>query len=409
MCNGSCEACDIAPKLGTCTKVPMGQQPHGTIHAACNGSGVCKGSCDGTDSGCSYPTVTCASQTCSMGTLSLMSSCNGAGTCNGQTTASCNGFACNNTGGCYATCTADAQCGTGLYCHTDTQTCTATAPLGHVCSANVPCQSGTFCVNGYCCGTSSCGQCQTCGPSGSCAGSSATDGNTCSDGNMCTNGDKCQGGTCKGGTSTTCTAMDKCHVAGTCNSATGTCSNPVAQGATCTAGQACLAWYVDCDADGFGVSNGTPVYSCSQPPRPPAGMCVGPTLVPDYVSNNMDCCDQDPYAFPGATTGSYYATGCGNFDYNCDTHETPQYPIATCGGVTCAEYTSGPNAGTCYVSAGCGGCSLMNGACVSVSLPSGSTGGCGEPINLSSSTCYNTGPITCGVMTNPTSTMQPCL
>jgi hypothetical protein len=415
-CTGSCEACDVSPTQGTCTKVPSGA-PHGTTRTACAGTGVCKGTCNGTSTACVYPTITCASQTCSMGTLMLASSCNGAGSCNAQQSSSCNGLACNTSNACYGTCTSDAQCTSGLYCHTDTGACQSTAPLGHTCGGSVSCQAGLFCTNGYCCGTSTCPQCQACGSSGSCAASSTTNGATCSDGNLCTTNDSCQGGSCVGGAAVTCTAIDKCHVAGTCTPASGVCTNPVAPGASCSSGQACLAWYVDCDGDSYGAPGTTPVYSCNQPPRAGMGTCpVSPSVSPSYVSNNTDCCDHDSLTFPGQTMPQGYQNGCGNYDYNCDTHETPTYALQSCGavppgnGAGCSIYTSGPNLGLCYVSGGCAGCSIVNGECISILPDTDTTGACGSTLHYEPQTCYNTGPITCDVMTDTTMTvMQTCL
>ena len=44
-CGGSCQACDLSGSQGTCTTIPSGP-PHGS-RAACAGSGVCQGVCNG--------------------------------------------------------------------------------------------------------------------------------------------------------------------------------------------------------------------------------------------------------------------------------------------------------------------------------------------------------------------------
>jgi hypothetical protein len=121
-----------------------------------------------------------------------------------------------------------------------------------------------------------------------------------------------------------CTASDPCHVPGTCDKTTGICSNPLQPGATCQTGQTCIAWYPDCDVDGYGDKAGTPVYSCSSPtvsPACPGGSPTGTT----YVADHTDCCDTDKNAHPGQT--AYFTTedACGAttqtstpYDYNCD-------------------------------------------------------------------------------------------
>lgn len=97
-------------------------------------------------------------------------------------------------------CTQTAQCVAG--------TCTRTAAV--TCVAQDPCHVAGVCDSAL----------------GGCTNPPANDGATCQDGNACTTGDTCQAGTCIGGPSVTCTAMDACHFAGACDPATGQCSNP---------------------------------------------------------------------------------------------------------------------------------------------------------------------------------------
>jgi hypothetical protein len=109
-CTASCQACDVAGALGTCTTLTSGE-PHGS-RAACAGSGTCQGQCTGSTS-CTYSTAQCEPQSCSGGLEKTASSCNGAGSCNSQTSVACSGgLACNGTS-CYTSCSSDSQCAAG--------------------------------------------------------------------------------------------------------------------------------------------------------------------------------------------------------------------------------------------------------------------------------------------------------
>ena len=57
-CDSECNACDLANSVGSCSKVPVGQDPD----EECNGGGPCGGTCDGSGQ-CSFPinTLNCGS------------------------------------------------------------------------------------------------------------------------------------------------------------------------------------------------------------------------------------------------------------------------------------------------------------------------------------------------------------
>ena len=63
LCDGQCEACDVAGAEGAC--VPISGDPHGN-RDGCAGSGtVCAGTCDGESRAtCAYPTVECSAAEC---------------------------------------------------------------------------------------------------------------------------------------------------------------------------------------------------------------------------------------------------------------------------------------------------------------------------------------------------------
>ncbi|MCC6748052.1 MAG: hypothetical protein IT371_10365 [Deltaproteobacteria bacterium] len=90
------------------------------------------------------------------------------------------------------------------------------------------------------------------------------------------------------------------------------CVNGACQGCVPT------SYFFDADQDGFGDPK-TQYDTCSQPG-------------PYYVTNNTDCDDQDASAFP--TQAHFFQAptkGTNDFDYNCDSVETMQYPsLALC-------------------------------------------------------------------------------
>jgi hypothetical protein len=183
-CNGQCQACDGATP-GKCAAVSGA--PHGTQRAACGGSGVCAGACNGSDvTKCAFPTVQCAPQTCSNDTITFASTCS-QGSCVAPTPATqactsgqiCSGNSCNG-------CTLDSQCAANQYCD-NTGACKTRKGPGTACglkgSSNgdcyangncAECQSGN-CVDGWCCNTPCNGQCQNCSANpGSCQDTGST-------------------------------------------------------------------------------------------------------------------------------------------------------------------------------------------------------------------------------------------
>ncbi len=152
-CTGQCEACNIDP--GTCTQVtgdPVGSRD------ACDGTGICAGSCGSSRTECDYPTSVCSAQSCTGSTLSHVSMCDGAGTCPDPSTESCAPYACNGTS-CRTVCSGDSDCSAGNYCNAGV--CLSTKPKGYMCSATTECTSG-YCVDGYCCDMACNGQCEAC-------------------------------------------------------------------------------------------------------------------------------------------------------------------------------------------------------------------------------------------------------
>jgi hypothetical protein len=187
-CTGQCQACDVAGKVGTCSNVT------GATHggrAACTGTGICAGNCDGTGAACAYPSssTTCAAASCSGGTAHSTASCDGAGACGTQSSTSCGLFQCGATA-CLTICGTDTDCVASAFCSAGA--CVPKLTLGALCAGANACQSGN-CVDGVCCNTACNGTCQTCNQVGSVG--------TCSnvllgepDVSTCVSPNKCDGG-----------------------------------------------------------------------------------------------------------------------------------------------------------------------------------------------------------------------
>lgn len=128
-CEGQCQACDVAPNVGTCT--PVTGAPHGSKRPECaNGGKGCGGTCNGTDPlACSFPPATKA---CGDGCLdSSLTTCDGKGSC-GAATACGGSLTCATATECRSTCTADTDCIAGYACTADHKC----EPRSTACSAD---------------------------------------------------------------------------------------------------------------------------------------------------------------------------------------------------------------------------------------------------------------------------------
>ncbi len=127
-CDGQCEACDIKGVECTCTAAT--DPPHGT-RAACNGTGTCAGTCNGSDrTRCSYPTenVSCGPPGCENGS-NVTQGCDGIGSCSLIVGKSCSPYTCAGASGdagdagaatsCATTCAGDQDCAAGFTCNAD--------------------------------------------------------------------------------------------------------------------------------------------------------------------------------------------------------------------------------------------------------------------------------------------------
>jgi hypothetical protein len=234
-CTGTCSACNVTGKVGTCSPVPSGQPgPH---NGGCTNQGMtCGGSCDGAGN-CSYPTTEC-SKTCTPGTGGKVAveqdyDCM-SGSCSVPAMPiNCKTVNCKTVGTdsvCNDTCTMDSDCATGKYCNSS-GSCTASHGNGFACTTEDCKVTGcAFCKATTPCQTS--GQCcsATCPVTPSCSADKKTE--TFSPANAtCDNT-----GTC--GTSTTdCTAAG--YLCGTNPSGSGVCNTACAGDSDCASGYYC--------------------------------------------------------------------------------------------------------------------------------------------------------------------------
>ena len=261
-------------------------------------------------------TVQCRPPTCTAGTATVQAFCDGAGACPGPQTVTCALGACDTSGILCLGCGSDADCPAAEFCGT-AGSCVPDLGPGVTCQRVAQCASGS-CTDGVCCDTV-CGggaatDCVACSvaagaaANGTCA--PVTNGRACDDASLCTTSDACQAGTCVGGGTVTCTALDACHDVGTCNASTGVCSNPLKvngaacdDGNTCTSSDACQAGAcagtavapAPCDVPGTtGLVYQTelPESQCVRGTQPCGGVCAGytgPSAVETCDGIDNDC------------------------------------------------------------------------------------------------------------------------
>jgi len=226
LCDGTCEACDIAGSEGTCTDHAVGLDPEsecsGTSQDTCGQNGFCDGSgaCDLWAVG-----TVCVQQTCSGNTLYQDDTCDGSGACVDGGTVDCSPYVCNGDA-CRTNCSDDAHCVSGNYCTGGA--CVSKKPNGQVCIAGNECQSGS-CTDGVCCDTPCVGLCRSCALGGT-VGTCTNVGGGLDPDNECGLCRTCSGtGSCVNATDgtdpkaeCTATAQSTCGFDGECNG-TGGC------------------------------------------------------------------------------------------------------------------------------------------------------------------------------------------
>jgi hypothetical protein len=168
-CAGSCLACNVAGKVGTCSPVTAGTRDTACAQEAVRTCGL-DGTCDGAGACRKYPAGTvCLPGSCSGNNLSGAGSCDGRGTCQTGAGHSCGAYVCDGgSGACKTACSSNGDCVSPNTCAGGK--CGVWKALGQACAAGTECASGQ-CVDGACCSAVSCGPCATCnlpGAAGSC-------------------------------------------------------------------------------------------------------------------------------------------------------------------------------------------------------------------------------------------------
>ncbi|HEX7508686.1 MAG TPA: hypothetical protein VF550_18080, partial [Polyangia bacterium] len=180
-CTGSCQACNIAASLGTCTTLPANTAPLSS-HPQCTGTGVCAGKCSGSPD-CTFPPVSTACGTASCSSSNVYQ---GAGTCNAGACTLPSAKTCPN--GCVV------SSGGCTECKPSATGCSSTN-VPQLCDATGTWQNQTACLTGFTCTSGSC-TCTTPGKT-NCT-TACTD--LLSDPKNCgTCGHDCLGGACSAG------------------------------------------------------------------------------------------------------------------------------------------------------------------------------------------------------------------
>ncbi len=263
-CNGTCETCASAGRVGFCDPIPVGQDPGNECNteaaATCGRTGQCSGqrSCALYAQG-----TTCAQPSCAgSGSLNLLDTCDGAGSCADGGVVSCGAYACNAASAqCYTSCVTNTQCSgprvcdgpSGLCLLADGQFCVSDTECFHdACCSNVCRNLATDMAN---CGT--CGLACT-NPHGttSCAGAA------------CQPSCAFRWGSCDDDAANGCesslTTLEHC---GACDTA---CDLPNAT-ESCPNGTCALT---GCDA-GFSTCDGDASNGCEVAHATAGGACIG--------------------------------------------------------------------------------------------------------------------------------------
>ena len=115
-CTGQCQACDVEGSKGTCTTVPSGAPHKG--RNGCAGTARCQGTCNGSFADkCGFPgaATQCTAPSCTAGSSTTETTCNGAGSCTQPDTNTCLPYACGGLK-CRTQCASTADCAPGRQC-----------------------------------------------------------------------------------------------------------------------------------------------------------------------------------------------------------------------------------------------------------------------------------------------------
>ncbi len=355
-CSGTCEKCNLAPSMGTCSPIPANTDPDMECITVVSDAGAASpvddaspGVPDAGDSGAigdggdgGGDGAADASGDAS-GNSSGDAGDAGAGDGGDAGSAVINfpdgGYTSNNTT-CAGSCDGKGGNGKGSCAYPDaTKTCgtqfcnESNQSAGFACDGNGSCSLGFTSCPAYACANGACGK--TCTVDSQCVAGFYCNAGTCEPtlgtGQPCTLPSECSSGFCTRGVGGGTGALVCCETA--CTIPGGNCvKTAMLQGkcecnVTCPTGGSCQVYYQDLDGDGYGNKDGDPTggitayVGCSNE-APKAG----------YVADNTDCDDQDPNAHPGQT--AYFGTpGRVNYDYDCSgtqDKQTPEFPGQSC-------------------------------------------------------------------------------
>lgn len=396
-CTGSCQACSLTTsgnKPGTCATVTSGQPvtDKGTTRAACNGSGTCKGSCDGTSpTACGYPgagvdcgtTCSCnnGSNSCSCSSTCALAAktpkkCDGAGACGTQAAVGCAANVCNAGATDCGTCTADVDCGSGRYCDGG-NICRVKKANGAACSNT---NGDHECVNNHCVGGTCCAT--TCGGT---TPACKADGSKC----VCTGGScgslTCLNDACCDNTCPTC--RDAASTNGCGNACTKNC-NTVCQGGSCCVAESDATF---CARLGKNCNNVTAADNCGAQRTVNCGTCMGANTCGggppgSQVANVCGCTPESTTAFClrlgkncpftgadncGTTRNNVPCGTCSGSNPDCSSGVCTCVP--SCDPAACSAYVEAKcgttcNGNTCGSCSSCGGGSCVNRCCATGGL-----------------------------------------
>ena len=350
-CTGQCQACNLTATKGTCTTVTSGNAI--SPRAACDKFGtVCGASCDGTFfDKCHYSpsSTSCGAATCTSGTETHATTCDGSGGCNTATTTACTPYKCNlGATACLTNCTSISDCATGYKCDASNH-CVTTGGAGAACSTTPECTSGLTCVDGVCCTASSCPAGQKCNIAPAAGTCKLPYGATCSaaSATSCATGNCVDGVCCDSACTGQCEACDS-PVAGACSPVVGP---PHGTRGACGGSGACQAQCNGSNRLACGTFPGSGT-TCS------AAACTSGSAVPSSTCNGLGGCTAVtptaclPYTC-GATACKTSCAGpgdCGSGYF--------------CSGTTCAS--TGAAGTTCTGDSQCASNHCVDGACCTV-------------------------------------------
>jgi hypothetical protein len=403
-CGGQCEACNVGGSEGLCSAV-VGA-PKGT-RAACTGTGTCAAQCDGSNrTSCAAPPGTltvCGAETCSGGSWTKTSTCNGAGACVSPSPVSCVPYVCGTTS-CKTSCFASTDCASGYACKDGI--CVTTGELGTLCADATQCKSGK-CTAGpggknVCCTVDSCASGTVCADTttpdvvGTCV---KLKGGTCTSKNECTTGFCIDGVCCDSVCTGQCEACDVTGAEGTCSPIIGA---PHGSRTKCFdgGGDPCKALTCDPSKDrtkcaGFlsGAESECGEASCIDGTATPRGRCDGmgactpstnKTSCGNYACEGNSCRTSCTTKADCAPLNNCVDGKCATITAKCDEAGTSSVPTNGDATKTCAPYRCDPSTGNCFgkctTSADCaaGAACGSDGVCVPPAAAGSSedSGGC---------------------------------